>query len=356
MVRKRVPLQLIPKDTARRRTYRSRKNNLMKKAQEFRTLCGVSTCVIIYDPEDPAKKPETYPKERNEVIQVIEKYVNTGGKRKMLGLPKFFEDRKKKVDAELKKVREENLKAKYPLPRDLIESLSRDQLSSLCHELTIKIGQAKNQLEGINGISSMSDSHNLGVRSNMMESPSSWSLLGFDSYMNQLGGSVAWNASNKGNSYTNFVDLGSTQNFYDIPPIQCQYPTQDQYDVSSVGNPNGIIETDYTRSGTFCNPPLFQYKAHTNMFMQPTQGPLMQYSGPTSFSDLPPLPSARMEWVAEQPGSSHNFEQYNDGVYGNADVASSCPPLLALPPSKTEWQNPSGSADTSFYNQYCYRV
>lgn len=59
MARKKVKLQWIMNDTARRTTYKKRVQGLMKKVKELSILCGVEACAIVYSPYDPL--PEIWP-------------------------------------------------------------------------------------------------------------------------------------------------------------------------------------------------------------------------------------------------------------------------------------------------------
>ncbi|KAF8011137.1 hypothetical protein BT93_J1682 [Corymbia citriodora subsp. variegata] len=117
MGRGKLALELIPKEKARRITYEKRKKGLMKKAQEFTTLCGVDTCMIIYGPAGSAttSEPEVWPASPEKVKLVIERYRSEGADRRAkrtIGLPEFFANRKRKVDSELAKARLANWEAK----------------------------------------------------------------------------------------------------------------------------------------------------------------------------------------------------------------------------------------------------
>ena len=68
MARKKVKLQWIMNDTARRTTYKKRVKSLMKKVMELSTLCGVEACAIIYSPYDPQPEAWASPMEAVRVI------------------------------------------------------------------------------------------------------------------------------------------------------------------------------------------------------------------------------------------------------------------------------------------------
>ncbi|XP_010034675.2 MADS-box transcription factor 56 [Eucalyptus grandis] len=151
MGRGKLALELIPKEKARRITYEKRKKGLMKKAQEFTTLCGVDTCMVIYGPagSTATTEPEVWPASPEKVKLVIERYRSEGADRRAkrtIGLPEFFANRKRKVDAELAKARLANWEAKYPVSEALIEGFSEEDLRRLLGSLGHKLEVAKARL------------------------------------------------------------------------------------------------------------------------------------------------------------------------------------------------------------------
>ncbi|KAI6671312.1 hypothetical protein NL676_006197 [Syzygium grande] len=151
MGRGKLVLELIPKEKARRITYEKRKKGLMKKAQEFTTLCGVDTCMIIYGPAGTAAdtEPEIWPASPEKVKGIIEQYKSEGADhraKRTIGLPEFFANRKRKVDAELTKARLANWEAKYPVSEALIEGHSEEELRRMLGSLGHKLEAAKMRL------------------------------------------------------------------------------------------------------------------------------------------------------------------------------------------------------------------
>ncbi|KAL3720291.1 hypothetical protein ACJRO7_005168 [Eucalyptus globulus] len=151
MGRGKLALELIPKERARRVTYEKRKKGLEKKAHEFTTLCGVDACMIIYGPEGSATaaEPMVWPASPEKVKLVIEQYRSEGADRRAkrtVGLPEFFVNRKRKVDAELAKARLANWKVKYPVSEAPIEGLSEEDLRRLLGSLGHKLEAAKARL------------------------------------------------------------------------------------------------------------------------------------------------------------------------------------------------------------------
>ncbi|KAI4375387.1 hypothetical protein MLD38_013265 [Melastoma candidum] len=147
MGRGKLALELIPKEKSRMLTFEKRKKGLMKKAGEFSTLCGVDTCMIIFG--ERGTEPEVWPPEKDEVRRIIDRYLSEGPDRRSkrtVGLPDFFINRKKKLDAELKKVRTANWEAKYPVSDEIVEGLSEEQLRSFLNALKGKLDMAKELL------------------------------------------------------------------------------------------------------------------------------------------------------------------------------------------------------------------
>ncbi|RVW89553.1 Agamous-like MADS-box protein AGL80 [Vitis vinifera] len=68
MARKKVKLQWIVDNAARKATYKKRVKGLMKKVRDLSILCGVDACVITYSPYHP--EPQVWPSPI-EVEQVI---------------------------------------------------------------------------------------------------------------------------------------------------------------------------------------------------------------------------------------------------------------------------------------------
>ncbi|KAG2333173.1 hypothetical protein Bca52824_004353 [Brassica carinata] len=71
----------IMNEKTRITTYRKRKECLFKKANEFSTLCGVNTCLIVYGPtragDERIDHPELWPKDERKVREIITKYRDT---------------------------------------------------------------------------------------------------------------------------------------------------------------------------------------------------------------------------------------------------------------------------------------
>ncbi|KAI3409466.1 uncharacterized protein J3R85_019294 [Psidium guajava] len=151
MGRRKLPLELIPNEKARRITYEKRKKCMMKKAQEFSTLCGVDTCMIIYGPAGSAaaNKPEIWPASPEKVKRIFRRYISEAGAavpRGRSGCPSSSRTRSGKVDAELARPGWANWEAKYPISEALIEELSKVDPRRLHSSLGQKLDAAKARL------------------------------------------------------------------------------------------------------------------------------------------------------------------------------------------------------------------
>ncbi|KAL6974337.1 hypothetical protein U1Q18_028520 [Sarracenia purpurea var. burkii] len=119
MGRTKLSMKLIGNEKARYVTFQKRKRGLKKKTFELKTLCGVDVCLIVYGPKTDDQylaEPELWPPNRVEVEGLIESYKKQSvedRKRRSVDLSNFFEDRSRKVEDELVKLRKKNQEARY---------------------------------------------------------------------------------------------------------------------------------------------------------------------------------------------------------------------------------------------------
>lgn len=140
----------------------------MKKAYEFSTLCGGDTCMIIYGPKSGERKLEldTWPQDRAEVDRIINRYKTDSMLKRARGafdLSDFFVDRNKRVEVDIKRMRKNILKAKYPTWDDRIEFLTQDQLRLLLDVMDAKIEGVGQRINMMKGNQSMMDKATSGL-------------------------------------------------------------------------------------------------------------------------------------------------------------------------------------------------
>lgn len=157
MGRGKLNMELIRKEKSRNTTFKKRKEGLLRKIHEFTTLCDVSACMIIYGPKQEsggAVEPEVWPENKEEVRQLIDIYRSKSrdsGSCRVYGLCDFFDDRKKRMEDELEKLRKKNTESKFPTWIDFLSFLSEMQLRNLASGLSHKIEIVKNRIESIKG-------------------------------------------------------------------------------------------------------------------------------------------------------------------------------------------------------------
>ncbi|KAL0454472.1 UNVERIFIED_CONTAM: Agamous-like MADS-box protein [Sesamum latifolium] len=149
MGRAKLKMELISNERSRILTFKKRKEGLTRKLHEFTTLCDVNACMIIYGPK-PENRPEIWPQNNpDEVRRMIEVYKarNRDPGSKSFGLPDFFNDRKRKLEEELVKLRRQNLEAKYPTWFEFLNDLSEAQLRDFAVGLKNKADSVKSRIE-----------------------------------------------------------------------------------------------------------------------------------------------------------------------------------------------------------------
>lgn len=143
MGRGKLTLELIEKEKARMITYQKRKRGLRKKAQEFATLCGVPTCMIIYGPRVNSRPGfadvEVWPKDHKEFMQVVNLYrdkaFSSARGVKSQNLYDFFADRYRKVYEKIVKIRKANFESKFS--SDLDEDFNNLSMHQLKETLVV---------------------------------------------------------------------------------------------------------------------------------------------------------------------------------------------------------------------------
>lgn len=151
MTQKKVNLQRIANDKTRITTYKKRKANLYKKAEEFSTLCGVETCLIVYGPtkatDEVVSEPEIWPRDETKVRDIIRKYKDSVSNscRKENHVETFVNDlgKAKEMDTN-KRVESES---KYCSWEQKLDKCSREQLHRILCAVDNKLHEAVTRQE-----------------------------------------------------------------------------------------------------------------------------------------------------------------------------------------------------------------
>ncbi|XP_010471368.1 PREDICTED: LOW QUALITY PROTEIN: agamous-like MADS-box protein AGL80 [Camelina sativa] len=108
MTRKKVKLAYISNDSSRKATFKKRKKGLMKKVNELSTLCGITSCAIIFSPYDTT--PEVWPSNSGvqKIISEFRTLPEMDKQKKMVDQEAFLKQRIAKAIENLRRQRKDN--------------------------------------------------------------------------------------------------------------------------------------------------------------------------------------------------------------------------------------------------------
>ncbi|XP_010260943.1 PREDICTED: agamous-like MADS-box protein AGL80 [Nelumbo nucifera] len=160
MGRGKLKLEFISKESSRRTTFRKRMLGLKKKVKEFSTLCGVDACLIVHG-LDQGDRPEICPENPDDVRRIISRFREHRreeiGKRN-LGLRDILEDRKKKMEEQLARLRRKNNETEYPAWDDRFNHFTVEQLrqmgcrvGAMLEKVKAKIDWIQEKQQSVNG-------------------------------------------------------------------------------------------------------------------------------------------------------------------------------------------------------------
>ncbi|KZV23061.1 hypothetical protein F511_08742 [Dorcoceras hygrometricum] len=152
MGRAKLHMDFISKEKSRIMTFKKRKEGLKKKLHQLTTLCGVDACMIIYGPreEKGAIEPDIWPQNSDETRRMIDSYKGMNKDSiKSYGLSDFFQDRAKRVEDELSKLRKKNIETRYPTWLDCLDGLAAVRLREFAAKLTVKIEDLRSRVENL---------------------------------------------------------------------------------------------------------------------------------------------------------------------------------------------------------------
>ncbi|KAK0608104.1 hypothetical protein LWI29_025537 [Acer saccharum] len=266
MGRGKLILKLIENEKSRMTTYQKRKKGLKKKAKEFATLCGVPTCMIIYGPKlkNLPQEVDVWPKEANDFMEVVNLYKDQGFCSrgvKACSLFDFFNERKRKVDDKVNKVRRSNLESKFPSCwDDRLNNFSVDQLRVLLVTFDNNIKVARRKIATIKG------------DQNVLDCPKSEIVSG-NYYSSQLGLSPCNRSHQKHTELDHELMMINKQpNISSVKPLD-QMPIYHMlpYDLNPNNNNNQMmIGGDHNHLGQFGGVSGGNAVAYGQVVLQPT--------------------------------------------------------------------------------------
>lgn len=108
MARKKVKLEWIANDSARKATFKKRKKGLTKKVSELSTLCDVKACMIIYGPAEPHAEVWPSAPEAMSVLARLKRLPEMEQSKKMMNQEALMRQRIRKLQEQLQRQDKEN--------------------------------------------------------------------------------------------------------------------------------------------------------------------------------------------------------------------------------------------------------
>ncbi|XP_034706071.1 agamous-like MADS-box protein AGL80 [Vitis riparia] len=151
MARKKVKLQWIVDNAARKATYKKRVKGLMKKVRDLSILCGVDACVITYSPYHPEPQVWPSPIEVEQVIAAFRSRPENDQTKKVMNQENFTWQRIFKARDEVLKQQMKNRKKEIEnlriqcLGGRLLEGLESKDLLDLTWAIDNQLEAVKNR-------------------------------------------------------------------------------------------------------------------------------------------------------------------------------------------------------------------
>ena len=157
MARKKVKLEWITNDVARRATFKKRRKGLVKKVSELSTLCDVKACLIVYGHNEPA--PEVWPSvmEAVRVLAKLKRMPEMEQSKKMMNQEGFMRKRIAKLQDQLRKQDRENRELEttllmyQSLMGKSLDGVGIEEVTSLAWLVEMKVNEVKKRVEGYKG-------------------------------------------------------------------------------------------------------------------------------------------------------------------------------------------------------------
>nr|AJB29206.1 MADS28 [Erycina pusilla]AJP36911.1 MADS-box protein 28 [Erycina pusilla] len=156
MARKKVKLEWIANDSARRATFKKRRKGLVKKVEELSTLCDVKACLIVYAPSESQPEVWPSPQEANRVLAKLRRLPEMEQSKKMMNQEGFMRQRIAKLQEQIRKQERENreletilLMQQGLMGKINLQNTESRSLTSLAWFIELKLKEIKRRLENI---------------------------------------------------------------------------------------------------------------------------------------------------------------------------------------------------------------
>lgn len=153
MARKKVKLEWIADNGARKATYKKRVKGLMKKVRELSVLCGVDACMMSYSRYHVQPEFWPSPEEVQEVVSAFRRRSESDHTKKVVNQESFISQRIVKGNDELVKERKKNRKKEMEIIKNqclggtmMVEGLERKDLLDLLWSIDNHLEAAKKML------------------------------------------------------------------------------------------------------------------------------------------------------------------------------------------------------------------
>ncbi|XP_074576171.1 agamous-like MADS-box protein AGL80 [Curcuma longa] len=155
MARKKVKLEWIANDAARKATFKKRKKGLVKKVSELSTLCDVKACMIVYAPGE-AQAAEVWPSAPDavRVLSRLKRLPETEQSKKMMNQEKLMEQRVRKLQEQFQRHDKENRDLETALlmqqcleGRRGLHDVGIEEVKALAWMTEVKMGKVRERME-----------------------------------------------------------------------------------------------------------------------------------------------------------------------------------------------------------------
>lgn len=157
MARKKVKIQWIEDDAARKAIYKKRMKGIMKKVEELSILCGVDACLIAYSPYQ--QQPQVWPSqgEAEGVVAAFRNLPENDQTKKVMNQSDFIRQRILKAMDDAVKQQMKNRKKEVEIIRGQclggvpVEGLERKDLVDLVWAIDNQLDAVKKRINNVAG-------------------------------------------------------------------------------------------------------------------------------------------------------------------------------------------------------------